>query len=85
MIQTFHFLCEFSSEWEAIQKRSHEPIYKTHIKIEAKRLRAITKWGAIEKSPILLLQYWKNYYHFQEALYLIIEKGKFFKTVRLPK
>ena len=21
--------------------------------------RAITKWGAIEKSPILLLQYWK--------------------------
>ena len=31
-------------------------------KIEAKRLRAITKWGAIEKSPILLSQYWKNYY-----------------------
>ena len=28
--------------WEAIQKRSHEPIYKTHIKIEAKRLRATT-------------------------------------------
>ena len=24
--------------------------------------RAITKWGAIEKSPILLLQYWKNYH-----------------------
>ena len=22
--------------------------------------RAITKWGAIEKSPILLSQYWKN-------------------------
>ena len=22
--------------------------------------RAITKWKAIEKSPILLLQYWKN-------------------------
>ena len=21
----------------------------------------ITKWGAIEKSPILLSQYWKNY------------------------
>ena len=29
-------------------------IYKTHTKIEAKRLRATTKWGAIEKSPILL-------------------------------
>ena len=26
--------------WEAIQKRSYEPIYKTHTKIEAKRLRA---------------------------------------------
>ena len=24
--------------------------------------RAITKWGAIEKRSILLLQYWKNYY-----------------------
>ena len=23
--------------------------------------RAITEWGAIEKSPILLSQYWKNY------------------------
>jgi hypothetical protein len=28
--------------WEAIQKRSHETIYKTHPKIEAKRLRATT-------------------------------------------
>ena len=28
--------------WETIQKRSHEPIYKTHTKIEAKRLRATT-------------------------------------------
>jgi hypothetical protein len=28
--------------WEAIQKRSHEPIYKTNTKIEAKRLRATT-------------------------------------------
>ena len=28
--------------WEAIQKRSHEPIYKTHTKFEAKRLRATT-------------------------------------------
>ena len=24
--------------------------------------RVITKWGAIEKSPILLSQYWKQYY-----------------------
>ena len=28
--------------WEAIKKRSHEPINKTHTKIEAKRLRATT-------------------------------------------
>ena len=28
--------------WEAIQKRSHEPIYKTNTKIEAKGLRATT-------------------------------------------
>ena len=28
--------------WEAIQKRSHETIYKTHTRIEAKRLRAKT-------------------------------------------
>ena len=28
--------------WEAIQKRGHEPFYKTHTKIEAKRLRATT-------------------------------------------
>ena len=59
--------------WEAIQKRSHESIYKTHKKIEAKRLRettfaiaivgrAITNWGAIEKRSILLSQYWKNYH-----------------------
>ena len=27
-----------------------KPIYKTYTKIEAKGLRAITKWGAIEKS-----------------------------------
>ena len=33
--------------WEAIQKRSYEPIYKTPTKIEAKRLRATT--FAIEK------------------------------------
>ena len=28
--------------WEAIQKRSHVPIYKTYTKIEVKRLRATT-------------------------------------------
>ena len=28
--------------WEAIQKRSHEPIYKSNKKIEAKRLGATT-------------------------------------------
>ena len=28
--------------WEAKQKRSHEPFYKTHTKIEAKGLRATT-------------------------------------------
>ena len=28
--------------WEAIQIRSHEPIYKTYTKIEAMRLRATT-------------------------------------------
>ena len=31
-------------------------------KLEAKRLRATTKWGAIEKSPFLQSQYWKNYH-----------------------
>ena len=30
------------SVWEAIQIRSHEPIYKTHTKIEENRLRATT-------------------------------------------
>ena len=40
--------------WEAIQKRSHEPIYKTHTKIEANKLRAITIAIAIlEKIPFL--------------------------------
>ena len=28
--------------WEAIQKRSHEPIYKADTKTEAKRLRPTT-------------------------------------------
>ena len=36
--------------WEAIQKRSHEPIYKTYTKIEAKGLRA----------TILLSPSWKS-------------------------
>ena len=36
--------------WEAIQKRSHEPFYKTHIQFEAKRLRA----------TLLLSQSWKS-------------------------
>jgi hypothetical protein len=35
--------------WEAIQKRSHEPIYKTYAKLEAKGLRATTKRGEIIK------------------------------------
>ena len=46
-------------------EKSYEPIYKTYTKIKVKRLRATTfaiatKWGAIEKSPILLSKYWKN-------------------------
>ena len=41
--------------WKAIQRRSHEPIcYQVG--------RAINKWFAIEKSPILLWQYCKNYH-----------------------
>ena len=36
--------------WEAIQKKSHEQIYKTYTKIEAKELRATT----------LLSQSWKS-------------------------
>ena len=32
--------------------------------------RAITKWGAIEKSPILLSQYWKSY-HFWRVTKII--------------
>ena len=47
--------------WEAIKKRSNEPIYKTDTSNEAKRLRATTVvWGAIKKSQIFLSQYWKN-------------------------
>ena len=47
---------------ETIQKRSHEPIYKTYTKIKAKGLRATTiaKLEATERSPILLSQYWIN-------------------------
>ena len=37
---------------------SNGPIYKTYTKNGAKGFRAITKGGAIEKSPILLSQYW---------------------------
>ena len=43
-----------------MEKRSHEPIYKTYTKIKAKGLRAIFKGGAKEKCPILLSQYWIN-------------------------
>ena len=65
--------------WEAIQKRSQKPIYKTPTKIEAKRLRATTKWGAIEESPILLSQYWKNYHWIQKrkGTFLIISCRNF--------
>ena len=38
--------------WRAIQKRSHEPIYKHNTKNEAKRLRATT--FVISKSDILM-------------------------------
>ena len=49
--------------WEEIQKRSHEPIYKTHTKIEGKRLRATTYAIAIlEKLPFLKGN--KNYFVF---------------------
>ena len=48
---------------EAIPKRSHEPIYKTHTKIKAKRLRATTFAIAIlEKLPFLKDN--KNYFAF---------------------
>jgi hypothetical protein len=51
--------------------RIHEQIYKTkNLSKEIKGGnfcyrkvgRAITKWGAIEKSPILLSQYWKIFH-----------------------
>ena len=35
-----------------------------------RKVGAITKWGAIEKSPILLSQYWKNY-HFLRVTKII--------------
>ena len=55
--------------WEAMQKRSHEPNYKT-IKKWSKEVKSnnlcyrtfwkmVMKWGAIDKSSILLSQYWK--------------------------
>ena len=48
--------------WEAIKKRSHEPILYKNLSKEVKSDnfcyrkvgRAITKWGAIDKSPISL-------------------------------
>ena len=58
--------------WRAIQKKSPEQIYKTGTKRSKEAKidnfcyrevgRAITKWGSIEKSPILRKQYWNNYY-----------------------
>ena len=49
--------------WEAIHKKSHEPIYKTYTKIEAKILRAKTVAIAIlEKWPFLKGN--KNILHF---------------------
>ena len=59
--------------WEAIQKKSHELIYKTYTKIEAKGLRAttlliraITKWGAIEN------WIYGNCYHLEPFWWIII-------------
>ena len=40
-------------------EKSNKLIYKTYIKNEAKRLRAISIWGAIQKLPKLLLQFGK--------------------------
>ena len=48
--------------WEEIQKTSYEPNYKTYIKFKQRGLRVITLQGAINKSPILLSQYWENYH-----------------------
>ena len=61
------------TKWKQYRKEAMNQS-KTHTKNKAKRLRAttfaialkvgreITKWGAIEKRPILLSQYWKNYH-----------------------
>ena len=51
--------------WEVIQKRNHE-IKSDNFCCSRKVERAITNWGAIEKSPILQSQYWKNY-HFKRV------------------
>ena len=49
--------------WEVIQKRSFEPIYKTHTKIEAKRLRVTTfAISKLERLPFLKGN--KNYFTF---------------------
>ena len=52
-----HFANAFKSENEPLKKNQ-----RTDTKRDAKGLRMITLKGAIEKSPILLSQYWKNYY-----------------------
>ena len=44
--------------WKSYGK-SRKEAKKTDAKIKQRRLRAITLQGAIEKSQILLLQYWK--------------------------
>ena len=40
--------------WKAIQKRSHEPIYKAHTKIEAKKFRGTTYKSNREKFNIAI-------------------------------
>jgi hypothetical protein len=49
--------------WKAIQKRSHEPIYTTHTKIEAKRLRA-TAFAITKLQKLPSLQGNKKYFAF---------------------
>ena len=71
--------------WEAIQKRSHKGAVNQSTKLMQnwskeiksdtvcyrKVERVINKWGAKEKSQILLSQYWKNY-HFERATKIIL-------------
>ena len=42
LLSLFQLCDSFVKLWEAKQTRSHEPIYKTYTKIEAKGLRATT-------------------------------------------